>query len=76
MTQQEMEALFQGDPQSVQQAIDAMTQHEALVAADLLMARRGHNPRDRKWLVPLWRRDRVAWGVAQQAKRDKKEAEE
>lgn len=76
MGQPELEALFQGDPATVQAAIDAMTQHEALVGADLLMSRRGHNPRDRKWLVPLWRRDRVAYGVARDAKQDKKEAEE
>lgn len=75
MDQQGLEVLLPEDFETVQAAIQGMTQHECLVAADLLMLRRRHNPRDRKFLVAVWRRDRLAWRNAQDAKRDKKEVE-
>jgi len=57
------------DCETSNEALRKLSQRECLVTMDELMSRRA-SEKDLKFMVRLWRQDRLAWGDA----RDKKES--
>lgn len=58
------------DIATVQEGLQTLSQREHLVTLDELMSRRGHNHRDLRHMVAVWRQERLAW----KNNRDKLEA--
>lgn len=72
-----METEFPHDVADVKTGLTILSQRDALVASDELMARRPpHSTKDLRYLIEVWRRDRVSWRDSRDARQDKKDAEE
>lgn len=68
---------FPTDVPDVKTGLQLLSQRDCLVASDELMARRPpHSAKDLRYLIEVWRRDRVAWRDARDARQDKKDAAE
>ena len=73
---QGLDGPYPHDVPDVKTGLEQLSQRDCLVAADELMSRRGLARKDRDFLAAVWRQDRIAWGIGQRAKQDKKENEE
>lgn len=61
----------------VKTGLTILSQRDALVASDELMSRRSpHSTKDLRYLIEVWRRDRVAWRDARDSRQDKKDESE